>query len=93
LIQRRVLVSGRVQGVGFRAALTQQASSVSGLRGFVRNLKDGRVEALFQGEDRQVLSLLAWCRKGPAAAQVTRLEVIEEPIDPQLAPFGIASTP
>jgi len=52
-----------------------------GLRGFVRNLPDGRVEAVFQGEAADVNAMIQWCRRGPALAQVTELEVLEEAID------------
>lgn len=88
-IRRRVLVSGRVQGVGFRASTVAQASRHAGIRGFVRNLDDGRVEAVFQGPEAEVLALVAWCKQGPPSARVTALEVREEDVDPSLDPFGV----
>jgi acylphosphatase len=87
-IQRRVFVTGRVQGVGFRASTVAEAAQYAGLRGFVRNLADGRVEAVFAGEDDAVLNMVAWCEKGPGAARVTKLEVREEAVDPGLGGFG-----
>lgn len=88
-IQRRVLVAGRVQGVGFRAATVKAATSYPGLRGYVRNLEDGRVEAVFSGEENAVLAMTAWCEKGPLLAKVTALEVIEEQPDPALGLFSV----
>ena len=67
-----VSVAGRVQGVGFRDALRSQALR-HGVRGWVRNRRDGSVEAVFQGEDAAVEALLAWTRKGPPAARVVEL--------------------
>ena len=88
-IQRRILVSGRVQGVGFRASTLEAAGRFPGLRGFVQNLPDGRVEAVFAGRENDVLSMAAWCRNGPSQAQVTRLEVVEEALDPRLPVFEL----
>jgi acylphosphatase len=88
LIQRRVFVTGRVQGVGFRASTAREALKHDGVRGWVRNLPDGRVEAVFGGEEGQVLALVAWCKHGPSTAAVTALEVIEELFDPGMAPFS-----
>lgn len=93
VIQRRVFVSGRVQGVGFRASTFREASRHPSLRGSVRNLDDGRVEAVFQGPAEAVLSMVAWCRKGPSQAEVSAVEVIEERVDSELGEFGIRSSP
>jgi acylphosphatase len=65
-----VLIGGRVQGVGFRFATCDLASSL-GLRGWVRNLSDGRVEAVFEGPAAQVAQAVAWCRHGPTGARVS----------------------
>lgn len=90
MIQRHVWVSGKVQGVGFRAYVFHEAQKIADLRGFVRNLTDGRVEAVFIGEEKSVLELVAACRKGPGGrAEVTRLEVLEEKIDSELGFFQI----
>ena len=87
MIQRHVFISGKVQGVGFRASLAYEASRYPGLKGYVRNLTDGRVEAAFQGDSEVVLKLVAWCATGPSTAKVTRLEVIEEGPDATLSGF------
>jgi acylphosphatase len=89
LIQRRVYVSGRVQGVGFRASTAGEAQKYLGLRGFVRNLEDGRVEAVFNGSESDVLAMVAWCKQGPSSARVTELRVVEEHPDETLPEFKI----
>lgn len=73
----RVLISGRVQGVWFRASCAERAREL-GLAGWVRNLADGRVEAAFEGEDRDVASMVDWCRTGPPLADVEAVQTIEE---------------
>jgi acylphosphatase len=83
-----VFVSGRVQGVFFRAETRRQASKL-GLAGWVRNREDRRVEAVFEGEKTAVGQMLGWCRKGPALSRVTGVEVIEEPPAGDLAGFRI----
>jgi len=75
----RAYVSGRVQGVFFRAECEQMARSL-GLIGYVRNLPDGRVEAAFEGLDADVEMAVAWCREGPSLAAVERVEVTVEPL-------------
>jgi acylphosphatase len=66
-------IAGRVQGVGFRDALHRQAVA-RGLAGWVRNRRDGTVEAVLQGEAAAVDAVLAWTRRGPPAARVDRVE-------------------
>jgi acylphosphatase len=72
-----VYVSGRVQGVFFRDE-TQDAAVRQGVTGWVRNLPDGRVEAVFEGEKDQVEKLVEFCRLGPRGARVTHVEVSVE---------------
>jgi acylphosphatase len=76
----RVFVSGMVQGVSFRWYTVQEARS-RGLGGFVRNLPDGRVEAVFEGPDEAVDAMVAWCHHGPRHARVTSVDVTRE--DPE----------
>jgi len=76
-IARRVVVDGRVQGVFFRDACRRMAAS-SGVRGWVRNRPDGRVEAWFEGDPDGVGRMVDWCRQGPPGAQVTDVEVAKE---------------
>ena len=73
----RVLVRGRVQGVFFRAETQARAESL-GVAGSARNLTDGSFEAVFEGEPEQVDSLVGWCRRGPAGAEVESVEASPE---------------
>lgn len=74
-----VYVSGMVQGVSFRWYATQ-AARAAGVGGWIRNLPDGRVEAVFEGGQDAVESMVAWCREGPRHASVTSVDVSwEEP--------------
>ena len=77
LVRLRILVSGRVQGVWYRGAMAEQARSL-GLAGWVRNLPDGRVEAVAEGPGEAVAALSSWCHQGPPAARVERVETSEE---------------
>ncbi|HMG53376.1 MAG TPA: acylphosphatase [Kofleriaceae bacterium] len=70
----RAIVTGRVQGVAFRASTVEQAR-MHGLTGWVRNLADGAVELEAQGEQARITALLAWCAHGPPAARVTGVAV------------------
>lgn len=72
-----VLVSGKVQGVFFRSSTKDKAEEL-GISGWVRNLSDGRVEAVFEGETEDVDKMVEWCRKGPEYAIVTGVESIVE---------------
>jgi acylphosphatase len=72
-----MLISGRVQGVFYRSS-TRRTALELGLTGWVRNLPDGRVEIVVEGEEDQVKRLIDWCRKGPPSADVKGLEVKKE---------------
>ncbi len=73
-----MLVHGRVQGVFFRDSTSERAH-LAGVAGWVRNLRDGRVEAVFEGEPDAVQSVISFCSQGPQWARVDGIEVIEEP--------------
>ena len=73
----RVLTSGRVQGVCFRACTRDQAQILN-LSGWVRNLSDGRVEALFEGPSEVIDQMLEWCKEGAPSSSVSDLEVFKE---------------
>jgi len=70
----RVMITGRVQGVWFRGRARDTAQSL-GLCGYVRNLPDGRVEAVFEGPAQKVQQAIAWCHRGPRLAHVTSVDV------------------
>jgi len=84
-----VYISGRVQGVFFRAE-TQRAAVCLQLTGWVRNTEDGLVEAVFEGEDRDIDKMLAWCQTGPPHARVDQVIVEEEPFTGDYPNFKIA---
>lgn len=76
MIAKRCVVSGRVQGVFYRASTAERARAL-GLTGYAKNLPDGRVEVLACGEEAKVQELIAWLWEGPPAAQVQGIEVQE----------------
>ncbi len=73
----RVIVEGRVQGVFFRAH-TQEMADLMGVKGWVKNRRDGRVEALFEGEQEKVEKMIQWCHRGPPQARVTSVLITWE---------------
>jgi acylphosphatase len=73
-----VRITGRVQGVWFRASTREEARRLA-LDGWVRNLPDGRVEAVFEGEEAALEGMLAWCRTGPPGARVDEVEAVRGP--------------
>jgi acylphosphatase len=77
MVRRRVVVHGRVQGVGFRYSLAR-AAETRGVAGWARNRGDGTLEAVFEGEPEAVESLVRLCREGPRGAKVKRVDVFEE---------------
>ncbi|HEU4441355.1 MAG TPA: acylphosphatase [Burkholderiales bacterium] len=86
MVARLVQISGRVQGVGFRYSMQREAMRL-GVRGWVRNRRDGSVEALVQGSEEAVAALTAWARRGPAGASVAELRVASAEPQPSLAGF------
>jgi acylphosphatase len=83
-----VFVFGKVQGVFFRAN-TQKAARSFNVTGWVRNLSDSRVEALFEGEEENVEAMVKWTKKGPPYSHVHHLEVTEEPFTGEFEAFTI----
>jgi acylphosphatase len=77
MLRRHIWVSGRVQGVWYRGSCTEQAK-VLGVSGWARNLPDGRVEVVAEGDADAVNELVEWCRQGPPGAWVTHVEVQTE---------------
>jgi acylphosphatase len=73
----RVSISGRVQGVFFRASCAREARRLH-VSGWIRNAADGGVEAVFEGLDGDVEALVGWCRSGPEQARVEAVEIAEE---------------
>ena len=85
-ICKRCLVSGRVQGVFYRAGTAERAGEL-GVTGYARNLPDGRVEVLVCGEESAVKELCEWLWQGPPAAKVERVEIGDAGIDEIPAQF------
>ena len=75
---KHLKISGRVQGVGFRYSLSKQAER-RGVTGWVRNRRDGTVEAVVDGAADAVDALVAWARRGPRGAHVTEVQIAEIP--------------
>jgi acylphosphatase len=79
MVRRHLWVRGRVQGVWYRGSCAEQAWAL-GISGWARNLPDGRVEIVAEGDPEALDKLVEWCRHGPPAARVTAVEVrAEEP--------------
>lgn len=76
-IRAHVLIRGRVQGVFFRSKTRSMAIKYD-VKGWIRNLSDGRVEGVFEGDEDDVLKLVEFCEKGPPGAVVTHIEVKRE---------------
>ena len=87
-VRARVYVSGMVQGVFFRSE-TQDEASRRGVTGWVRNLRDGRVEAVFEGEKDKVAELIEFCRRGPRGARVTEVDVSWEDYKGEFQNFSV----
>ena len=81
-------ISGRVQGVCFRLE-TRRSAQALGVTGWVRNRSDGSVEAVCEGDDADVQSLIEWCRRGPRLAQVDEVAVKWEPFSGEYGDFDV----
>jgi acylphosphatase len=86
MVAKRLIIAGRVQGVGYRAWMVREAKRL-GVSGWVRNRRDGSLEALVDGDTASVEELLRLCRRGPPMATV--IEIVEELAEPCVEPgFG-----
>lgn len=88
MVRAHLFISGIVQGVGYRYHCRRQAQTL-GLAGWVRNLDDGRVEAVLQGSREQVESMIRWCYRGPSEARVSDIAVTYEDAGDDGPEFGI----
>ena len=87
-LRAQVIIQGFVQGVAFRASVRSEASQL-GVNGWIRNLSDGDVEAVFEGEKNSVEEILVWCRQGPPGARVLNMEIAWEPYKGEFQHFEI----
>ncbi len=83
-----VFVSGRVQGVFFRATTRKEAEK-RGVKGWVKNLRDGRVEAVFEGEEEKVEEMIDFCHRGSSAAKVEDVEIEWEEYKDEFSNFSV----
>ena len=90
-VRAQVFISGRVQGVFFRLKTRQKAQKHK-VAGWVRNLPDGRVEAIFERKNENVQKLIAFCRKGPFNSKVTKIDIQWEKYTGEIADFKILRT-
>ena len=88
MVRAHVFVTGRVQGVFFRSETELQARK-RGVKGWVRNLPDGRVEAVFEGEEEGVKKLLEYCDHGPVGARIENVEVVWENYSGEFRDFKV----
>ena len=88
MVRRHLLISGVVQGVGYRWSCQRAAKGI-GVTGWVRNLPDGRVEVVAQGTKEQVEQLIQWCYRGPEEARVSDIAVADEETAGDFQDFGI----
>ena len=91
VIARRLVVRGSVQGVGYRYAMVEAARTL-GVAGWVRNRRDGTVEAFAQGDAAAIETIFAWCRRGPPAARVADVEALPAEIDAAAGEFTHRAT-
>ena len=87
-VRAHVIIAGRVQGVCFRMD-TRRAAKQRGVTGWVRNLRDGKVEAVIEGDEKDVESMLKWCETGPPLAHVTKMDLSWEPYSGEFDNFEV----
>lgn len=87
-LRAQVIIHGIVQGVFFRASTREEAIRI-GVGGWVRNLPDGTVQALFEGETKKIEEIIGWCHKGPPGAQVNKVDIFWEPYEKEFKLFEI----
>ena len=91
MVTRQLRIAGKVQGVGFRFSLQEEADRL-GLAGWVRNRRDGTVEALVQGAPEAVDALIAWARRGPPGSRVADLRIEAPAEERRFSGFEISPT-
>jgi acylphosphatase len=87
-LRAQVIIHGSVQGVFFRASTREEAIRIN-VGGWVKNLSDGTVQALFEGEKKKVEAIIAWCHKGPPGARVSSVDIAWEKYKGEFRQFDI----
>lgn len=87
-LRARIIISGRVQGVLFRDSIRRRADK-AGIKGWVRNIKGGKVEAVLEGDDLAVLEIIEWAHKGPFLAKVKNVDIFWEDYKGEFNDFKI----
>lgn len=87
-LRAHLVIHGMVQGVYFRASTRDEAVRI-GVKGWVRNLPDGSVEALFEGEKKKVEAIVGWCYKGPPSARVMKVDLAWETYKGEFGRFDV----
>lgn len=87
-MKKHIFITGRVQGVGFRH-FTRKNAEALGVTGWVKNLPDGRVEAVFQGDEEQIEELVERCKKGPVASYVQDIKIEKDSGDEDYDDFSV----
>lgn len=88
MIRIHLYISGRVQGVNYRNNAKYKANQL-GLTGWVKNLPDGRVEAVVEGDSEDVYEFVKWCRKGPSRSWVKNVEIEREEVKDEFQRFRV----
>ena len=88
-VRVRVIIEGRVQGVFFRHH-TQEMAVRLGLKGWVKNRRDGDVEAVFEGDQEKVNQIIQWCHQGPSEAEVTKVHQMWEDYKGEFKDFSVS---
>lgn len=91
MIRMHIIVEGRVQGVGYRAS-TRRLAYQLGLKGWVRNLRDGKVEILVEGSEEMIEILIQWCYRGPTSANVRKVNLEKTEATGEFHDFTVKST-
>jgi acylphosphatase len=72
---KHIIISGRVQGVGFREFLRRETSMIGGLSGYAKNLKDGNLEIFVKGDEEKIKKLIEKCKKGPLLSSIKDIKI------------------
>jgi acylphosphatase len=86
---KKIVITGRVQGVGFREFLRREVAAIGGLVGYAKNLKDGNLEVIVSGEDEKIKKLAERCKKGPLLASIKNVSVEDFELDDEFDSFII----